>query len=351
MIRQDGTKLSGTVNSTYTSSFAVNDVISILVDMSSGSISFWRNGIDLGVAFNDLATLGATIGSKLYLHIGGQNSTLRINFGASAFTYTPPLDYVPYAYEVVNGYLIHDKDKFFSVREDESSIIPVMTSNTAPSGVASASSVFSAEYPAWRAFNYVLTDSWISQYSSGVIQSNQWVRYSFPSPKRIVKYAINTPYATATEQWQIGTAPKSWRFEASNNGTDWVVLDEKLNMDRSIWVNSSGYIQFPIKNEQSYLTYRLFLVSYQYSGATYFQINELQMFEIDQNSLKLIELHSNSVNNFERYGMKKGLGVEMDNEISIKNYIVQVNTTLGSGKVFKQIIDTTKIPIHAISIT
>lgn len=163
--------------------------------------------------------------------------------------------------------------------------IPIMTSNTTPTGIASASSVYGTQYPAWRAFNDNVSDSWISQYTSGTVQTNQWIRYDFVTPKNIIKYSIDALFGTATPQWQVGTAPKSWRFEASNNGIDWVVLDTKTNFSQDLWVSSSGHQEFLISNAGSYLMYRLFLVSYQYSGATYFQINELKMYESEKPSL------------------------------------------------------------------
>nr|WP_145401406.1 discoidin domain-containing protein [Paenibacillus xylanexedens] len=165
------------------------------------------------------------------------------------------------------------------------SVIPIMTSNTTPLGIASASSVYDSTRPAWRGFNKNRNDAWLSQYSSGTVQTNQWLRYNLDTPKRVIKYAISALSGTTTEQWQVGTAPKSWRFEASNNGTDWVVLDEKINFSKELWVSSGGYQEFSMVNENFYLIYRLYLVSYQYSGATYFQINELDMYAASEHML------------------------------------------------------------------
>lgn len=165
------------------------------------------------------------------------------------------------------------------------SVIPIMTSNNSPSGTASASSIYDATRPAWRGFNKNRNDAWLSQYSSGTVQTNQWLRYNFDTPKKVIKYSLSVLSGTATEQWQVGTAPKSWRYEASNNGIDWVILDEKTNFSKELWVADGGYKEFSIVNEKFYLMYRLYLVSYQYSGATYFQINELDMYIASEHML------------------------------------------------------------------
>jgi hypothetical protein len=52
--------------------------------------------------------------------------------------------------------------------------VPVMTSNTTPEGVASAESILSANYPAWRAFDRT-NNPWIS--GNGHI--NSWIGYAF----------------------------------------------------------------------------------------------------------------------------------------------------------------------------
>ena len=60
--------------------------------------------------------------------------------------------------------------------------VPKMTSNTAPSGKANASSIANATLEAWRAFNKInpsASDAWVSATGSS---TNQWIEYEFTSP-------------------------------------------------------------------------------------------------------------------------------------------------------------------------
>jgi hypothetical protein len=84
------------------------------------------------------------------------------------------------------------------------SLIPTMTSNTLPSGVASAN-VFSST--AYTAFNGT---GWTATSSSGFT-----IVYQFPSPKRISKY-----YVTITGSANIGWGD----IEGSNDGSSWTVI-------------------------------------------------------------------------------------------------------------------------------
>ncbi len=64
------------------------DVISVLLDLDAGELSFWVNGVDQGVAYTGLSgNLCPQVST------GGKNVTITANFGASAWTYTPPAGY------------------------------------------------------------------------------------------------------------------------------------------------------------------------------------------------------------------------------------------------------------------
>jgi len=92
--------------------------------------------------------------------------------------------------------------------------IPTMTSNTAPSGVASATFEESAGYAAWKAFDKDNSTYW-SNYNNGVTDSLQ---YQFTSAKTISHYLV-MPRASS------GRTPTAWTFQGSNNGSDWTTLD------------------------------------------------------------------------------------------------------------------------------
>ena len=70
--------------------------------------------------------------------------------------------------------------------------VPTMTSNTTPSGVASGSSIYSAGYDYYKAFDGNDNSAWIMSASD----SNPYLRYAFPSAnkcKRVdIKYRVVT---------------------------------------------------------------------------------------------------------------------------------------------------------------
>ncbi len=87
--------------------------------------------------------------------------------------------------------------------------IPAMTSNTAPSGVASASSIVSADYDAWKACDGT-TGYWLTP--SGVT-TNSWVEYDFSLPV----------YIHTAELKNHGTYPaKDFRIECSSDDANWI---------------------------------------------------------------------------------------------------------------------------------
>ncbi|TVX97977.1 discoidin domain-containing protein [Cohnella terricola] len=122
-------------------------------------------------------------------------------------------------------------------------LIPKMTSNTAPSGIVSASSITNTNY-AWYAFDRTLTgNGWVSSGSS-----NQWISFNFLSPKIINKY-------TLVETYSASAAPKDWTFEGSNDGANWSVLDTRTNIiDWSLGAKR----EFVFPNNISYSQYRIF---------------------------------------------------------------------------------------------
>ena len=89
------------------------------------------------------------------------------------------------------------------------SSIPAMTSASAPSGAASASSEYDAGYQAYKAFDQSV-GYWAT---SSTNMTNQWLRYSFPTP-RFVHTIELTPGAEG--------GPTKWRLEYSDDGSTWV---------------------------------------------------------------------------------------------------------------------------------
>lgn len=118
-------------------------------------------------------------------------------------------------------------------------LIPIMTSNTAPSGIASASSnVNDSEY---CAFDGKTSTGW----NTATNTTNGWLRYTFQNPTIVDAYVLTDAYGSNRQ-------PKDWTFEGSNDGSQWTVLDTRTNE-----VVKSATKEYFFTNEIPYTSYRI----------------------------------------------------------------------------------------------
>ena len=89
-----------------------------------------------------------------------------------------------------------------------------MTSNSAPSGTASASSENTAAQQAWKAFNNTTGDLWITGTAGA-----GWIKYDFGSGVTKTPVAITIQASTSPTG-----APASGTFQGSNDGSSWTTL-------------------------------------------------------------------------------------------------------------------------------
>lgn len=152
---------------------------------------------------------------------------------------------------------------------DNGNIIPTMTSNTAPSGVASASSEMgtSNNYYAWKAFDKDNTG--LSRWLTLTGSVTGWLSYTFIDPKTITAYSVGKGVGNA------GAEPRDWTFEGSNDGVNWFVLDNQLG--QTGWVDSEKR-RFLIVNNTPYKSYRINITNNN-GNATNVQVGELEMFD------------------------------------------------------------------------
>ena len=122
-----------------------------------------------------------------------------------------------------------------------------MTSNTKPSGVASAISERS-DYscPAYYAFrnlydNTSNSESWQANDTVGTSHSNLWLMYKFPKAVTVKKFRIYFVYATAV----------NYKIQGSNDGSAFT--------DLGTFTTVRGTEQ--LQNTNSYLYYRLYITS------------------------------------------------------------------------------------------
>ncbi|GAK42065.1 hypothetical protein TCA2_4557 [Paenibacillus sp. TCA20] len=146
--------------------------------------------------------------------------------------------------------------------------IPVMTSNTVPSGLASASSEWVGQ-PAFKAFDGNISNAgnaWVTNSTIG-----GWLQYDFPEPRVI------TGYAVCPQISNLLRSPKDWTFEAwDETESRWVILDQRIGI---IGWASNAFMNFSFANKKVYSKYRI-NVSANSGDATYLSIQEMQLFEV-----------------------------------------------------------------------
>lgn len=151
--------------------------------------------------------------------------------------------------------------------------IPKMTSNTTPTGIASASSTNTATtvQPSapWYAFDKTSskdhTQIW---YANAVVP--QWLEYEFLNAQKIAKYSI----LRRTNRFE--GSPNSWEFQAFNETTKtWDILDSISNFQ----MTNSGYYEFLIdwSKQGAYKKYRIYITATQANEPP--MVNELIMYK------------------------------------------------------------------------
>ncbi len=134
--------------------------------------------------------------------------------------------------------------------------IPLMTSYTTPSGVASDN----GGYPGQNSWNAMDRDG--GTHWSGNSGGPWILSYEFTSPQIITSYTINASGGAR--------GPQNWTFEGYN-GSTWIVLDTETGQ------SFVGTQTFLVSNSTSYTTYRLNITA-NGGDVQYTQINEWEMF-------------------------------------------------------------------------
>ncbi len=186
---------------------------------------------------------------------------------------TIELDYMEYANDGLAQAAYVTSEEYSADR------IPTMTSNTAPSGVASANH----EDPvmkAWMAMNDTILSNNDMWYAAGGFP--HWIQYQFTSGKVIQQYTINS------RDDPVVHYPADWTFEASNTGAwggEEVVLDT---------ITGESFAQnqkktYPFANSTSYTYYRLDITSGGHGtvvGIAEFELLELILQSYSEDTIK-----------------------------------------------------------------
>ncbi|MDH6671982.1 hypothetical protein M2277_002644 [Paenibacillus sp. LBL] len=228
--------------------------------------------------------------------------------------------------------------------------IPAMTSNTAPNGLAFASSQFSDSYAAWYAFNKK------DDYEGWAMRtgSTSYLGYGFTIPKTIIKYAVRSG-TLLTE------LPKSWTLSGSNdstNGADgtWNLLDSQTGQT---WTTNYTDKDYTVKTPGSYKFFRINITENN-GNTAYIGINELKLYELVRPGSPAIpsswETVSSTLPNVDTF-ISEGMDDLSILERKLTTFEIPMNgntasgEVLGVGRMFKERIDLNKyIDIKIINV-
>jgi hypothetical protein len=125
------------------------------------------------------------------------------------------------AWDVLNNNALTTVTGMPFVAFEPDSIVPPLTSNTAPSPyVVTTSTVYTAGYEGNKAFDNSLSTSWACSGTSG------WIQIDLGVAKTIYSYSIRSKYANDVAD---NVAPKAFTLQGSNDGTNWTVVDTRTN--------------------------------------------------------------------------------------------------------------------------
>lgn len=143
-------------------------------------------------------------------------------------------------------------------------LIPEMTSNTTPSGVASASDEPTYNTTTYYAYHAFSDDSlW---WHSGTSVTTRWISYKFNSAKNVKKFTIKNVNTSGSGNIN------SFKLQASNDGSSWIDLGTYTNSN----VNGAEST-FNVNNESAYLYYRIYIESI-HDAINYARIKRIQMY-------------------------------------------------------------------------
>lgn len=113
-------------SASYGEQWATGDVIGVCIDLTVGTISYYRNGRSLGVAFENLPRERVGLAYFPAMSIS-QHESCQVNFGGAPFIY-PVEDYAPLQPRpsgrcVVASYLL---DSFFTLAREPPSPVVIM---------------------------------------------------------------------------------------------------------------------------------------------------------------------------------------------------------------------------------
>ena len=186
--------------------------------------------------------------------------------------------------------------------------VPVMTSNTAPFGEASASRAYSTNL-AWKAFDGDESTYWMNASATSAV--NDYITYKFTSKVVIKKVYFSQSLADANYVTKIA-------YKCSNDGVNWetIVDNQEVNHGKTV---------FDTNNDIPYQYHRIQILAVNASPYGYILLQALQFYGVDY-----------SEKEFETGTTKKWLydhGVELETFTAWESgTVVRENSQIGYSK-------------------
>lgn len=141
---------------------------------------------------------------------------------------------------------------------DPTTIVPLMTSNAGVSGyVPFASSEYSADYPAWKAYSNVEANGTSDCWASGVgkiptDQNPEWIGIELPSATKI------TGYSYVNRSGGQVASPAKWKLQGSLDKTTW---DDIEDFHTSTDATPRAEFLFQVRPTKAYKYYRMYITA------------------------------------------------------------------------------------------
>ncbi|WP_342423196.1 LamG domain-containing protein [Paenibacillus sp. FSL E2-0178] len=239
-----------------------------------------------------------------------------------------------------DSFLLSVDNEFFSFKTIRSTtnIMPHMASNTSDS-VKLTSSIFYGDDQPWKAFDRGAVASRSQWYTNSAPPvGGHWLKFEFAAPIRtngisLMAFLVSSGSASL----------KDFIFYGSNDDVNYtnIISGTHPNLNYDV-------INYRFSNKNIYKFYRLNIIT-SYLGTSNVGVMEMEIFGADKK--ELLQVSTLTESHFLKYGIDYGSEIALSESISERVFIDDSPTVLGSGKVFKQSIDTSKVPIKNVSIT
>ncbi len=171
---------------------------------------------------------------------------------------------------------IRPTNQSYAAEPESVSLVPNMTSDTAPSGKVTSSPTTSGLH-GYKAFDGIKNYSVAGDYTAwGINPTTGWLAYEFNTSKIVTKYVLYYGSASTNSPNLKTGMPNTWTFEGSNDGINWTELHSVSNY--SEWLDGAN--TFVIEKRQPFSRYRINITKN--NGATGYQVNlnihELEIF-------------------------------------------------------------------------